>query len=87
MRKLEGEQLSVEDQKPKPGQSLASGVTRAYDTGAYNADMMKFKMMVMSSQEFGSSEFGGSTSEYGCQCSTTSSDSDANDVCDNAQKV
>ena len=45
-----------------------------YDTGAYNADMMKFRKMVMSSQEFASSEYGG-TSEYGLNPSGSSSDS------------
>lgn len=86
VRTLEGEQLSLDDQKSKPGQSAAFGVTQAYDTNAYNADMLKFKKMVMSSQEFPTSEFGESTSEYGTRCST-SSDSDANYHSDNAQKV
>lgn len=85
VRTLEGEQLSLDDQKLKPGQSTAFGVTQAYDTNAYNADMLKFKKMVMSSQEFPTSEFGESTSEYG-RCST-SSGSDANYHSDNAQKV
>lgn len=85
MRTLEGEQLSLDDQKSKPGQSAAFGVTRAYDTNVYNADMMKFKKMVMSSQEFPSSEFGDSTSEYGRL--STSTDSEANYHSDNAQKV
>lgn len=85
VRTLEGEQLSLDDQKSKPGQSAAFGVTQAYDTNVYNADMLKFKKMVMSSQEFPSSEFGDSTSEYGRL--STSSDSDANSPSDNAQKV
>lgn len=85
MRTLEGEQLSLDDQKSKPGQSAAFGVTQVYDTNVYNADMLKFKKMVMSSQEFASSEFGDSTSEYGRL--STSSDSDANYQSGNAQKV
>lgn len=46
-----------------------------YDTGAYNADLMKFRKMVMASGEVNSSEYGGSTSEYGLNPSTSSSDS------------
>uniref|UniRef100_A0A5B7C6E0 non-specific serine/threonine protein kinase n=1 Tax=Davidia involucrata TaxID=16924 RepID=A0A5B7C6E0_DAVIN len=79
VRALEGDS-TLEDlnEAVKPGQSsvynskdVSSG---AYDTGAYNADMMKFRKMVMSSQEFNSSEYGG-TSEYGLNPSSSSSDS------------
>jgi len=51
-----------------------TGNTETYDTGAYNADMMKFRKMVMSSQEFPSSEYG-ETSEYGLNISSSSGDS------------
>lgn len=67
VRALEGDS-SLDDlnEGVKPGQSglyNPSG-TQMYDTRAYNADMLKFKKMVMSSQEFNSSEYG-NTSEYG----------------------
>jgi len=45
-----------------------TGNTETYDTCAYNADMMKFRKMVMSSQEF-------PTSEYGLNPSSSSGDS------------
>ncbi|KAL2520652.1 Proline-rich receptor-like protein kinase PERK5 [Forsythia ovata] len=51
-----------------------TGNTETYDTCAYNADMMKFRKMVMSSQEFPSSEYG-ETSEYGLNPSSSSGDS------------
>lgn len=47
--------------------------TQTYDTRMYNADMMKFRKMVMSSQEFASSEYG-ATSEYGLNPSASSSE-------------
>ncbi|KAI3462496.1 hypothetical protein Pfo_019159 [Paulownia fortunei] len=77
-RALEGES-SLEDlnEGVKPGQSRVynpTGNGEAYDTCAYNADMMKFKKMVMSSQEFNSSEYG-TTSEYGLNPSSSSGDS------------
>ncbi|CAA2934347.1 proline-rich receptor kinase PERK1 [Olea europaea subsp. europaea] len=52
----------------------ATGNTETYDTCAYNADMMKFRKMVMSSQEFASSEYG-DTSDYGLNISSSSGDS------------
>ncbi|KAK6128438.1 hypothetical protein DH2020_037806 [Rehmannia glutinosa] len=58
----------------KPGQSATynpNGSTQSYDTMAYNADMMKFRKMVMTSQEFNSSEYG-TTSEYGLNPSSSS---------------
>ncbi|CAK9152423.1 unnamed protein product [Ilex paraguariensis] len=78
VRALDGDS-SLDDlnEVVKPGQSTAfnaKGTAQAYDTGAYNADMMKFRKMVMSSQEFASSEYGG-TSEYGLNPSSSSSDS------------
>ncbi|GFQ06662.1 proline-rich receptor-like protein kinase perk5 [Phtheirospermum japonicum] len=61
----------------KPGQSKAYNPTgtggEAYDTMAYNADMLKFKKMVLSSQEFNSSEYG-TTGEYGQNPSSSSGD-------------
>ncbi|KAL6521502.1 hypothetical protein OROGR_018071 [Orobanche gracilis] len=61
----------------KPGQSAAYNPNKngeaAYDTMAYNADMMKFRKMVMSSQDFNSSEYG-ATSEYGLNPSSSSGD-------------
>ncbi|XP_057482202.1 proline-rich receptor-like protein kinase PERK7 [Actinidia eriantha] len=80
VRALEGDS-SLDDlnEGVKPSQSSTnnsngSSETRMYDTGTYNADMMKFRKMVMSSQEFASSEYGG-TSEYGLNPSGSSSDS------------
>ncbi|KAL3844841.1 hypothetical protein ACJIZ3_002244 [Penstemon smallii] len=46
--------------------------TDVYDTRAYDADMMKFRKMVMTSQEYNSSEYG-ATSEYGLNPSSSSS--------------
>ncbi|KAG6401930.1 hypothetical protein SASPL_138798 [Salvia splendens] len=67
VRALEGDS-SLDDLNDgvKPGQSGAfnpNGGSDAYDTRAYNADMMKFKKMVMASEEFTSSEYGGDSSE------------------------
>ncbi|KAA8531863.1 hypothetical protein F0562_006420 [Nyssa sinensis] len=77
VRALEGES-SLEDLNEstvKTGQqSSVINPNGGYDTGAYNADMMKFRKMVLSSQEFNSSEYG-ATSEYGLNPSTSSSDS------------
>ncbi|KAL6551871.1 hypothetical protein OROGR_008025 [Orobanche gracilis] len=76
VRALDGDS-SLEDLNEcvKPGQSQAfnsNGNIGTYDTGAYNADMMKFRKMVMSSQEFSSTEYG-ATSEYGLNPSSSSS--------------
>ncbi|KAI3451715.1 hypothetical protein Pfo_008380 [Paulownia fortunei] len=83
VRTLDGD-LSLEDlnEGVKPGQSQAfnpNGGREAYDTGAYNADMMKFRKMVMSSQDFNSTEYG-ATSEYGLNPSSSSSDSTETDI-------
>ncbi|KAG8384016.1 hypothetical protein BUALT_Bualt04G0074300 [Buddleja alternifolia] len=76
VRTLEGaSSLEDLDEGVKPGQSAAynpNNNREVYDTGAYNADMMKFKKMVMTSQD--SSEYG-ATSEYGLNPSSSSSDS------------
>lgn len=56
MRTLKGD---FDDERTKPGQSFGESVV--YDTTAYNADMLKFRKMVMNSQEFPSSEFGDDT--------------------------
>ncbi|KAL6520069.1 hypothetical protein OROHE_017212 [Orobanche hederae] len=76
VRALDGDS-SLEDlnEGVKPGQSQAfnsNSNVGTYDTGAYNADMMKFRKMVMSSQEFNSTEYG-ATSEYGLNPSSSSS--------------
>ncbi|KZV19018.1 hypothetical protein F511_08446 [Dorcoceras hygrometricum] len=76
VRALDGNSL-LEDlnEGVKPGQSSAfnpRGNIESYDTGAYNADMMKFRKMVMTSQDFNSSEYG-ATSEYGLNPSSSSS--------------
>lgn len=79
VRALEGD-ASLDDLNEggvKPGQSSVyssnQGIDHTYDTGAYNADMMKFRKMVMNSQEFNSSEYG-ATSEYGLNPSSSSSE-------------
>ncbi|KAK1363591.1 proline-rich receptor-like protein kinase PERK1 [Heracleum sosnowskyi] len=60
VRTLKGD---VDNERTKPGQSFGESVV--YNTAAYNADMLKFRKMVMNSQEFPSSEFGDATDEYG----------------------
>ncbi|KAF7116362.1 hypothetical protein RHSIM_RhsimUnG0031300 [Rhododendron simsii] len=80
VRALEGNS-SLDDlnEGVKPGQSStyssngSSSTPSAYDTGAYNADMLKFRKMVLSSHDFNSSEYG-ATSEYGLNPSTSSSE-------------
>lgn len=58
VRALEGNS-SLEDlnDNPKPSKvaSFAGAPTQSYDTGMYNADMMKFRKMIMPTQEFSSS--------------------------------
>ena len=81
VRALEGNSL-LEDlnEGVKPGHSSVynpNGGSDAYDTRAYDADMLKFKKMVMNGQDFNSSEYGG-TSEYGLNLSASSGDSPAN---------
>ncbi|XP_073141742.1 proline-rich receptor-like protein kinase PERK15 [Henckelia pumila] len=76
VRALDGNSL-LEDlnEGVKPGQSAPfnpRGNIESYDTGAYNADMMKFRKMVMTSQDSNSSEYG-ATSEYGLNPSSSSS--------------
>ncbi|XP_075492948.1 proline-rich receptor-like protein kinase PERK15 [Primulina tabacum] len=83
VRALDGNSL-LEDlnEGVKPGQRAAFN-TRSnidtYDTGAYNADMMKFRKMVMTSQDISSSECG-ATSEYGLNPSSSSSSDSSEDV-------
>ncbi|KAH6807903.1 Protein kinase superfamily protein [Perilla frutescens var. frutescens] len=87
VRALEGDS-SLDDlnEGVKPGQSglyNPNGGTQMYDTRAYNADMLKFKKMVMTSEEFNSSEYG-TTSEYGLNPSlSVSSDADSTDIMEN----
>ncbi|XP_022854131.1 proline-rich receptor-like protein kinase PERK5 [Olea europaea var. sylvestris] len=80
VRALEGNS-SLEDLSEgvkSTGQSAAhksSGtMSDMYDTRAYNADMMKFRKMVISNPDNASSEYG-ATSEYGLNPSSSSSDS------------
>lgn len=89
VRALEGDS-SLDDlnEGVKPGQSAIynpNGGTEMYDTRAYNADMMKFKKMVMASGEFNSSEYG-NTSEYGLNPSVSSSSSDYSREMDKASR-
>ncbi|KAK4366346.1 hypothetical protein RND71_014226 [Anisodus tanguticus] len=78
VRALDGDS-SLEDLNEKPGKNNtanfgASGpASDIYDTRAYNADMMKFRQMVMTNQDFNSSEYG-ATSDYGLHPSETSSE-------------
>ncbi|KAJ8544801.1 hypothetical protein K7X08_017384 [Anisodus acutangulus] len=63
VRALEGNSSSEnlnDNAKPNktPSFAASSGVTSAYDTGMYNADMMKFRKMILPTQEFNSSEHG-----------------------------
>ena len=73
MRALDGDSSLDDLNDGKGGHGANNGNTETYDTNDYNADMMKFKKMVMTSQDFTSSEYGG-TSDYG-HPSSTSSDS------------
>ncbi|KAL2247053.1 proline-rich receptor-like protein kinase PERK4 [Sesamum indicum] len=76
VRSLQGDS-SLEDlnEGVKPGQSTLynpNGNGEAYDTSAYNADMLKFRKMVMSSQDFSNSEYGATSNEYGRNRSVSS---------------
>ncbi|KAK4426837.1 Proline-rich receptor-like protein kinase PERK4 [Sesamum alatum] len=76
VRSLQGDS-SLEDfnEGVKPGQSTLynpNGNGEAYDTCAYNADMLKFRKMVMSSQDFSNSEYGATSDEYGRNPSVSS---------------
>ncbi|KAL2531533.1 Proline-rich receptor-like protein kinase PERK5 [Abeliophyllum distichum] len=78
VRALDGDS-SLDDlsEGVKPAQSTPQargGSTDMYDTRAYNADMVKFRKMVISNQDTASSEYG-ATSEYGLNPSSSSSDS------------
>ncbi|PWA95805.1 protein kinase-like domain-containing protein [Artemisia annua] len=66
VRALEGNASleSLDEKTARDGSTLNISETRAYDTMAYNDDMMKFKKMVMSSEEYSSSEMG-SSGPYG----------------------
>lgn len=76
VRALDGDS-SLEDLNEKPGKNTANfgngAASDIYDTRAYNADMMKFRQMVMTSQDFNSSEYG-ATSDYGLNPSSSSSE-------------
>ncbi|KAL3525399.1 hypothetical protein ACH5RR_013771 [Cinchona calisaya] len=81
VRALEGDS-SLEDlnegakqnQNGPLGSQSSSTESLTYDTGMYNADMSKFRKMVMNSHDYNSSEFG-ATSDYGLNPSSSSSDS------------
>ncbi|KAL7613062.1 hypothetical protein Lser_V15G07274 [Lactuca serriola] len=59
VRALEGDASldSLNENTTKGGTPISNGETRVYDTKDYNDDMMKFRKMVMSSQEFKSNEY------------------------------
>ncbi|KAG9139625.1 hypothetical protein Leryth_018256 [Lithospermum erythrorhizon] len=85
VRALEGDSILVEETNPAPKKrgSIGNGSTThdsTYDTVAYNADMMKFRNMVMSSQEFGTSSEYGATSEYGLNPSSSSSSNNSKEM-------
>ncbi|XP_022843721.1 proline-rich receptor-like protein kinase PERK5 [Olea europaea var. sylvestris] len=80
VRALEGD--SSLDDLSEGGKSLVQSAAHnhggnnidVYDTRAYNADMTKFRKMVISNPDNASSEYG-ATSEYGLNPSSSSSDS------------
>ncbi|KAK6793468.1 hypothetical protein RDI58_006921 [Solanum bulbocastanum] len=79
LRALDGDS-SLEDLNEKAGKNNTANFSGAsgpasdlYDTCAYNADMVKFRQMVMTSQDMNSSEYG-NTSDYGLHPSDTSSE-------------
>lgn len=80
VRALEGDS-SLEDsnegaKQNQNGTFVSQGFgaeSQAYNSGMYNADMSKFRKMIMNSQEYNSSEFG-ETSDYGLNPSSSSSD-------------
>ncbi|MCD9646040.1 Proline-rich receptor-like protein kinase perk5 [Datura stramonium] len=80
VRALDGDS-SLEDMSDgtKPGAFGSSGSSESYDTDAYNADLIKFRKMVMSTQEFDSSEYG-ATSDYGLNPSSSSSSGDSREL-------
>ncbi|KAK4490597.1 hypothetical protein RD792_001282 [Penstemon davidsonii] len=83
VRALDGAS-SLEDfnEGVKPNPSAAhnrNANTEVYDTRAYDADMMKFRKMVMTSQEYNSSEYG-ATSEYGLNPSSSSSSNNSREM-------
>ncbi|XP_071914158.1 proline-rich receptor-like protein kinase PERK15 isoform X2 [Coffea arabica] len=72
---------SLEDLNNGPKQNQKGGFgsqgaveSQTYDTRMYNADMNRFRKMIMNTQEYNSSEFG-ATSDYGLNPSASSSDS------------
>ncbi|XP_021729815.1 proline-rich receptor-like protein kinase PERK4 [Chenopodium quinoa] len=78
VRALEGdvslEDLNSEGQKPVQNTMLSSSGSSDYDTRAYSKDLKKFRQMALATQDFASSEYGGTTSEYGLNPSSSSSD-------------
>lgn len=79
---MEGDvSLEMLNEGVKPGQSTAfSTNTSEYDVGSYNADIEKFRKMVLgSTQEMTSTDNSGLTSTYGLNPSS-SSDSSSGEV-------
>ncbi|KAH9608000.1 hypothetical protein KSS87_017628 [Heliosperma pusillum] len=77
VRALEGEvSLSDLNEGVRPGHSSMynSQGSSDYDSGQYKEDMKKFRQMALVSQEQGSSEYGGTTSEYGMNPSSSSTE-------------
>ncbi|KAL9224048.1 hypothetical protein vseg_000122 [Gypsophila vaccaria] len=77
VRALEGEvSLSDLNEGIKPGHSskYSSHGSSDYDTSQYKEDLKKFRQVALASQEYGSSEYGATTSEYGVNPSSSSTD-------------
>ncbi|XP_010680801.2 proline-rich receptor-like protein kinase PERK4 [Beta vulgaris subsp. vulgaris] len=80
VRALEGDvsldDLNNEGAKGGQGSMFSSSEgSDQYDTRAYSADLKKFRQMAFATQDFASSEYGGTTSEYGLNPSSSSSES------------
>ncbi|KMT03083.1 hypothetical protein BVRB_8g196420 [Beta vulgaris subsp. vulgaris] len=76
-RALEGEvSLSYLNEGIGPGQSpnYSSYESSDYDTSHFKDDTKKFRQTVLASTEYGSSEYGGTTSEYGLNLSSSSTE-------------
>ncbi|KAF5788476.1 putative protein kinase RLK-Pelle-PERK-1 family [Helianthus annuus] len=75
VRALEGDvSLSDLNEGIRPGSSFGSHGSSDYDAGQYNEDMVKFRKMALSTQEYASSEYSRPTTEYGLYPSGSSSE-------------
>ncbi|MFS7982455.1 putative protein kinase RLK-Pelle-PERK-1 family [Helianthus anomalus] len=75
VRALEGDvSLSDLNEEIRPGSSFGSHGSSDYDAGQYNEDMVKFRKMALSTQEYASSEYSRPTTEYGLYPSGSSSE-------------